>query len=145
MLRDTATLTSLRQQWHGVRNWQMTVQAHLNAGDMVFGHVSFKLRDITHNLILLFAFSAFEDVLKALRDQGVFSSKTSGLGDMMHSSRTALPWQSFDLVNNAREIRNRIAHDQQVIKRGDIWCYIDALENELLAWGIVSAPPQFKH
>ena len=113
---------------------------------MVFGTgATHAIRDISHNLVLLFAFSVFEDVLKQLKSKKYFTSDNNNLGNLMHKSRNHLPWQDYILVDEAREKRNEIAHDQAIFPRDDCWKYIDAIENELVQWGVIKCQATFQH
>ena len=55
----------------------------------------------------------------------------------MSSSQSALPWQNYALVDEARNRRNDIAHRREIFERGDCWKYVDAIEVELRKWRIV--------
>ncbi len=98
------------------------------SGGVIGGGATHKLRNISHNLTLLFAFSVLETVLKQLRDEGIFSEKYSGLKKLMHSSKkNGLTWVDFELVDEAREERNKIAHEQKTLERAECWKFIDAI------------------
>lgn len=147
MIQDPTMFQNLRQEWHAVRDTQSMVQRHLNAAASSGGlgvAVNLTLRDVCHSLVILFAFSVLEEVLTQLRDEGNFTSG-SQLGALMHASKSVIPWVDFNLVDKARQERNKVAHDQKILPRGDCWKYIDAIEAELLEWGILSAPIGFKH
>ncbi len=109
------------------------------------GFASHELRNISHNLVLLFAFSVLENVLKQLRDEGAFTERRNVLGKLMDASCSVIPWSNYNLVNDARKERNRIAHQQQIIERGKCWDYVDAIEAELVTWEILSVPIPFNH
>ncbi len=63
----------------------------------------------------------------------------------MYSSKTNLSWQDFDLIDKAREERNKVAHDQEILERGECWKFIDGIENELVSWNVVSNKIPFDH
>jgi len=146
MIQDKVKQATYQKEWNSVREFQNRIQANLNASGMMFGtgatHV---IRDISHNLVLLFAFSVFEDVLKQLKEEKYFTSDNNQLGNLMHKSQNYLPWQNFTFVDEARERRNEIAHDQTIFPRGDCWKYIDAIENELVQWGVIKCQATFRH
>lgn len=146
MVRDPDMLKSLRQEWEAVRSAQGRVQLHLYAAVGGLSFFPHKLADISYSLVLLFACAVLKDVLIQLCNEGNFTSKRNQLGTLMHSSKAAaIPWVNFALVDRAREERNDVAHKQKILPRCECWKFIDAIENELVNWGIVPAPIKFKH
>lgn len=147
MIKDQAKLTDYQKEWNTVREFQNKIQRHLNATMIGVGAIgaSHELRDISHNLVLLFAFSVLEDVLKQLKDEGKFNAKKNGLKCLMDSSKNSLPWQDFVSVDEAREKRNSLAHDQILLPREKCWCYVDAIEAELISWNVVKSEVSFTH
>lgn len=136
----------IQEDWDGVRKFQSKIQAHLNAsGGVIGGGATHQLRNISHNLTLLFAFSVLETVLKQLRDEGVFSEKSNGLKKLMYSSKKGLTWVDFKVADKARNERNKVAHQQETLERADCWKFIDAIEKELISWTIVVNPHVFNH
>ncbi|WP_096896065.1 hypothetical protein [Candidatus Scalindua japonica] len=146
MIQDNTVKQEIEDEWKGVRSFQSRIQAHLNAsGGMGGVGATHQLRNISHNLTLLFAFSVLETTLKQLRDESVFNESRNGLKALMHSSQIHIPWRNFDLVDKAREDRNRVAHDQEILERGECWNIIDGIENELVSWNVVSTKIPFNH
>lgn len=129
-------LSDVRAGWRSVRTFQEWGGAQLG-GPSRSGAPSHRFRNFAHSLILLFAFSVFEDVLKQLRDEGVFTCQSSLLGRLMQTSHSVLPWVDFDVVDGARRDRNEIAHEQRIIKRATCWEHVDAIEAELTAWEVL--------
>ena len=129
-----------------MRSFQSRIQAHLNiSGGIGFVGATHQLRNISHNLVLLFAFSVLETTLKQLRDENVFNERKNGLKSLMYSSRSSIQWQDFNLIDHAREERNKVAHDQVILERGKCWEYINGIENELVLWSIISNKIPFNH
>ncbi len=146
MIKDRSRLVVYQKEWNSVREFQNKIQRHLSAASTgIGGVVSHDLRDISHNLVLLFAFSVLEDVLKQMEAEGIFNEKRNVLGKLMNSSRTVIPWSDYDLVDEAREKRNGIAHEQNLIYRVDCWKYVNAIENELVSWRLIQKQKSFKH
>lgn len=137
MVKDQAKLQNIQASWKTVCAVQDRVGANLAAGSGMFGFVTHNFRDLTHSLVLLFAFSVLQDTLTQLRAESAFTSGGNQLGRLMEGSETALPWVDFTKVDEGRVRRNNLAHEMQVLPRGDCWEYIDAIENELLAWGVL--------
>jgi hypothetical protein len=146
MIKDQAKLLDYQKDWNGVRDFQNKIQRHLNAASIgIGGLVTHDLKNISHNLVLLFAFSVLEDVLKQLRDEGKFKERSNMVGKLMCASRLVISWSDYALVDEARDKRNGIAHDQNLISRGDCWKYIDAIETELVSWRIIQRQKAFEH
>lgn len=145
MIQDPIMLQSLRQEWEAVRNAQRRVQLHLSAAVGGLSFFPHKLADISHSLVILFACAVLKDVLTQLRNERNFTSKSNLLGELMDSSKATIPWVNFGLVDRARKKRNGVAHDQKILPRAECWKYINAIEKELVNWGIVPAPIEFKH
>lgn len=146
MIQDKTKLQEYQDEWKGVRSFQAKVQRHLNVPLMgIGGFNTHELRNISHNLVLLFAFSVLEGVLKQLQDEGKFRRTRNLLGEIMAASKSAIQWLDYNKVDKAREDRNDIAHRQTIIERDKCWEYIDAIESELVGWQILSAPIPFKH
>jgi len=78
-----------------------------------------------------------EDALKELHLEGKFSSGSANLGSLMKSSRAHLPWSNFNDVDSARERRNEIAHDQKLVSPTECKSFLNAIEDELVAWGVL--------
>ncbi len=55
----------------------------------------------------------------------------------MNTSRKVLPWQDYKSVDEGRNKRNDLAHEAQLVSKADCQRFIDAIEAELMAWGIV--------
>jgi len=145
VIQDKTKLQEYQDEWKGVRGFQAKVQRHLNVPWGIFGSNTHELRNISHNLVLLFAFSVLEGVLKQLQDEGKFKRTRNRLGEIMAASKSAIQWLDYDMIDKAREDRNGIAHRQTIIERKKCWEYIDAIESELVGWQILSTPIPFKH
>jgi len=95
------------------------------------------LLDFANNLALVFAYGVLEDVLKQLRDERTIVCDKWGLKNLMAQSKHSLDWIDFRLVDKGRDRRNDIAHRGVVLARGECWKYVDAIEKEMLQWGIL--------
>jgi len=92
-----------------------------------------------YNLPFLLAYAVLDQVLDELMDQGVFQcvQKRPFLGDKMVVSRNRLPWLDYDLVDLGRKARNDLAHEAKLLGKSQCFAFIDAIEAELKAWGIL--------
>ena len=139
VVSDEAVLDEVRRTWGTVRILQARVRANLFAGMGIFRGVTRGFWDLSHSLVLLFAFSVLEDLLKQVRKEQKLKCGYQ-LGAMMHKSQSVLSWTDFGTVDEGRECRNSLAHDQVIPPRADSWKYINAIERELIAWGILDGP-----
>lgn len=92
---------------------------------------------LSHNLLVLFAFSVFENALKQIRAEGHFSSKKDSLKCMMDASKQTLPWKDYPGSHKKRKLRNKIAHDQELAETGACKATLSVIEDELISWGIL--------
>ena len=139
MIKDSEVLDSIRSSWETVRISQAMVQTNLNFAFAFGGFQSHDFRKLCYSLVLLFAYSVLEDSLRELKQQGVFQAENLKLGTLMHSSKVSLHWLKFDLVDKGRERRNDVAHYRAYVESPECWKYIDAIEDELVAWGILAS------
>jgi hypothetical protein len=96
------------------------------------------LANIAHNLPFLHACSVLNDILEQLRDENHFQCKGRTLGALVKESEHHLPWNNFALIKEIVWRRNGLAHHSNILPREDCWRYIDAIEQELVAWKIVN-------
>jgi hypothetical protein len=132
-------LNAIRAEWRSVESTRDFIARNLAAAHTGVGSmgVSHEFRNLTYSLWLLFAFSVLERALLELRSELIFSSKNSGLEQLMRNSQRSLRWQNYALVNIARKRRNDVAHRRTVLQRADCWKYVAALGSELRAWKII--------
>ena len=134
MIVDQDALIEIRQDWESVRLKQNRI---LINSFMAFGKLSFEFLNLTYTLILIYAYSVFRDVLSQLHKEKCFTSKNDKLYHLMQGSKSAIPWVDFDRVDKGRDQRDKIAHEDLVLPRGETWEYIDAIEKELVNWHII--------
>ena len=135
MIRDQQTNSEIEQDWRVVR--KLCESSHRQWMIPGAGIISETRPEDSYNLPLILAYAVLDRVLSELRDQGAFTCKTWKLGKKMAASQNALPWQDYDLVDNGRDARNDLAHQAKLLSKADCLRFIDAIESELKAWGIV--------
>jgi hypothetical protein len=140
VIKDPAARRDLLASWKAVRAAQDQVEMNVRYASAGGGGLSRSFLDSCHNLILIYAFAVFSDVLSQLRDEGAFKCKTWMLQQLMSASREGLPWKNFALVDEGRQHRNEVTHNFKVIPRRDCTKFIDAIEQELVAWGLLTPP-----
>jgi hypothetical protein len=137
MIKDSKFLKEIQEDWKGVRSLQKVIgigEFDAVSKGSIASITSFR---VAHNLTLVFAFSVLKDILIQLRDEEYFRSERSNLGPLMNKSKKYIPWIDFDTIDKGREIRNKIAHDNEIIDAKICFKYINAIECELKAWEII--------
>ena len=134
MIHDLQAISEIAQDWRVVRKLCEEGRVWLAPGA---GFISETTPEESYNLPLVLAYTVLERVLRELCDQGEFTCKAWQLGKNMAASQNALPWQDYDLVNDGRCARNDLAHQAKLSSKADCLRFIEAVESELKAWGIV--------
>jgi hypothetical protein len=139
MIKCPQALQNAQAAWEAVRLAQSRVKINLNSAMLQTSH---EFKNFAYNLVLVFAYAVLEDVVRQLQDDGVVPSQRKRFKDLLADSQSVLPWRDFTSVDQGRERRNDIAHRRVFIERADCWLYIDKIEDELIAWGVV--PESFR-
>ena len=138
MIKDTDTLSEIKNDWNGVEalREKLQVSAFASMG-MFVGLFLFVLSNAAHNLPFIHAFSVLNDVLIALTEEENFECKSRFLGTLVGASETALPWNDFSTIKIGVGRRNDLAHRADLLEREECWKYVDAIKLEIGSWGIV--------
>jgi hypothetical protein len=136
VIRDATVLAEIRRNWKGVETLRSRLQVSAAASG-AHGRFPFALADAAHNLPFIHAYGVLNDVLEQLSDEGHFRRKTFFLGELLRNSRKVLPWRDFALVSAGAKRRTAVAHKGQLLDRGECWKYVEAVEGELRAWGVL--------
>jgi len=142
VISEPEPLAEIRASWNGVRVLRQRLQSALLGSFALGGWSAIFAADAAHNLPLVHAFSALNDVLLQLEREGRFSCRSHFLGSLLDASKPSLPWLDFDLVRQGASRRNDVAHRGEVLPRGECWRYVDAIEAEFLAWGVIEPPAE---
>lgn len=89
------------------------------------------------NLPFFLAYAVLDSVLSQLIEEGQFACNSWKLKPKMLASISVLPWQNYAKVDQGRVHRNELAHEAKFLSREDCRLYIQAVESELIAWGIL--------
>jgi hypothetical protein len=139
MIRDPKALAEIRRSWKGVEalREQLQVSAFASVGFIgdVFPH---KLSDAAQNLPFIHAHAVLNDTLRQLAVEGAISCRSIFLGKLLFAARKKFPWQNFGLIRAGVRKRNAVAHRGRLVARGECWKHIEAISQELRAWGILS-------
>jgi hypothetical protein len=139
MISDHATLTEIRQSWKGVEALRGRLQRSLLGSFAQRASFVIFVSDSAHNLPFVHAYAVLNDVLKQLENENHFKCKSFFLGALLDASKAKLSWNDFAIIKEGAERRNDVAHRGEVLPRADCWRYIDAIKDQLLAWGVVDS------
>ncbi len=138
MINDANTLSEIRKDWNGVELLRDKLQrSAFAAASGIGGTFPFVLANAAHNLPFFHAYGVLNDVLEQLAKERHFTCKSTKLGALMNNSKNALPWHDFNLVDEGRDFRNKVAHEGDLLNRGDCWKYVDAVKAELCGWKVL--------
>jgi hypothetical protein len=140
MITDPKALQHIRDSWNTVRILEARINTTLHAGLFSLVPTLTNFQEVPDSLLLVFAVSVLQDTLKQLRKQKVFACEGDGLERLMKASTGTLPWQNFGKIKEIKNRRNRAAHERVFLRSGQCAQYLDAIENELLAWRVLEHP-----
>ena len=106
MIRDSAALEEIQQEWAGVVALRVKLDLSAASSSIVGGMFPFALADAAHNLPFIHAFAVLNNVLAQLAREGRFQCNSIFLGKLLASSEKALPWQDFARIRAGVERRN---------------------------------------
>ena len=135
MINDVQAKQSISQDWEAVRKLERSLSIQpIVPGS---GVVDMSAPIESYNLPFFLAYAVLDEVLSQLRDQGEFRCNCRMLGAKMAASRKILPWQDYRFVELGKEARNRLAHDAVLVPKANCIAFINAIENEFRAWGVL--------
>jgi hypothetical protein len=140
MITDSKKLQHIRDSWNTVRILEARIKRTLNAGLFSLVPMMTNFKEVPESLLLLFAISVLEDTLEQLRDQGLFACEGRGLERLMKASTDKLSWKHFEEIQEIKNRRNLVAHHREFLRNGQCAQYLTAIEQELLAWGVLDSP-----
>jgi hypothetical protein len=139
MIKDADTLSTLQNEWTGVRRMRDRMRLLLAATFTGGAYTAPALSGILYNLPLLLAFDVLGQVLIALRAQGDLICDTSRLGHLVDAAKEALPWLDWQETRDGVRRRNQVAHDGILHDAELCVAQITAVERQLVAWGVIDA------
>ena len=140
MIEDPEALADVRDSWSTALTAAISVTSAFSHSLPLLSLHQRHALDIAHNATLLYAFSVLEKALYQLQREGRFGSSKPGLKALMEASKNGLPWKDYAVVDAARDRRNQVAHERRVLTTNECWVDIDAIREELLAWGVITTP-----
>lgn len=88
-----------------------------------------------YNLPFLLAYGVLEQALTELIEHK--PEKNRSLFWRMETSKNYLPWRDYAGVDAGRIARNDLAHEAKLLGQAKCFAYIDMIEVELKAWGVL--------
>jgi hypothetical protein len=136
MILDMAVKSDIARQWVALRS--LCRGSHRTSA-VPGGYINETPPDEFYNLPFVLAYAVLDQVLDELMDQGALQ-KPKGrpmLGAKMAASKADLQWTDYDLVAVGKVARNALAHDAKLLAKADCFRFVDAIEGELKAWGLI--------
>lgn len=139
MISNPLVLADVQAKWSAIR----ALTSNGITGAQIPGvYITFPQKDPRFsNLPFLLAYAALEQVLEQLAYEGAIAAPVGRptLYNRLASTQHELTWVSFDTVDEGRLRRNDLAHDATLLNEHECQRFIDAIEKELLAWGVVTS------
>jgi hypothetical protein len=135
MIHDKKILSAISQQWKAVRKLCHSSHRQYIVGGAVINETP---PSESYNLPFVLAYAVLDQVLAELINEGTFQcAGRAQLGGRMEASKNVLPWQNYKHITNGRNDRNDLAHEAKLLDKNKCFEYIDAIETELKAWGVL--------
>jgi len=141
---DEAEAARIRQHWNGVIGSFTAIRTAQMAGMSggMMPSAVLKLADVAYCMLVFMAFSTLEQFLGARESEiGLTKKKRSqGLKKLIRESKklrngvAALEWADDKLVDEGRELRDKLAHHHLTEKRAITLTYVKAVQDELAGW-----------
>lgn len=137
MIKNPNVIAEIQNHWRGVRQLQQVIRNNTTfcfaSGGITVGNLS----SLAHNLPLLNACAVLQDSLLQMRAEGVFACGNIFFGALHKASKNLVPWVDWILIQDVIKERNRLAHDAVVVPVNDCLRFVDAIEQELIAWNLL--------
>lgn len=130
MITNSTTETNIVDQWKAVRKLCTSSHRQYQTADVLINETP---PESFYNLPLVLAYAVLDQVLQDL------GYNQRQLGDKMEKAEHELSWKNYHLVDCGRIERNRLAHSAKLIPRKECLKYIEAIEEELKGWDILSS------
>ena len=144
MISDPDALQEVKASWDGVLKLRDKLKRSSFGAFLGGGLFPFALADAGQNLPLMHGCSVLNEVLLQLAKEGKFECTHIFLGKLLKASREDLDWQNYALIKKIVADRNEVAHKGKLLPRGDCWKYLEAIELELVHFGIVNLSESFE-
>ncbi len=139
MIRDQKVLSDISQQWKAIK--KLCLPSHRQY--IVNGTLQNETPPLeSYNLPFVLAYAILDQVLAELINQDTIQytgKKPPPLGAKMEASKKApeIKWQDYEKIEKGKEDRNDLAHEAKLLDKNKCFEYIDAIETELKAWGVL--------
>lgn len=139
MIKDPRDLRRLQAEWVGVQRMRDRMKLLLAATFTGGAYTAPALGGVVYNLPLLLAFDVLGQVLTVLRDQGSFVCRSGHLGPLVDAAKPGLTWVDWQKIRDGVRRRNEVAHDGILHDAKSCNADIEAVSNQLVAWGVIAA------
>lgn len=138
MIQNYEVLNEIKDSWNGVITLKEKFKGAIAGSIAAGGTFAIFAADAVQNIPFIHACSVLNDTLFQFAKEEHFKCRSHLLGVLVEASKKNLQWNDYDLILEIVKKRNDIAHRGEILKRGDCWRYIDAIENQLISWNILT-------
>jgi hypothetical protein len=142
-IKDEDSIRNIRSKWRAACKFRERVPALANASGI---GLPASVRDISNNLVFLFGYQCFDDVLRLLENEGIIrisaarnapNEKIPRIEQILRAGNTQVSWVDWRLASDANTARNDIAHGRKIRPRDQCWNYMDYIQAQLTNWSIL--------
>jgi hypothetical protein len=135
LISDAAALAALRSEWSAA----VKVRERMNKllGGPVGSVADGALHGVVYNLPLLLAFNVLERALRALKKQRQIPGQGEQLGDLLDLFQGDPSWLEWSVLRDGERRRQAIEHAGELFPSVECLADIEAVEEQLRAWGIL--------
>jgi hypothetical protein len=137
IITDATALSTVRSEWSAVV--KVTERMRKLMAGPVGSIADGALHSVVYNLPLLLAFNVLEKVLRALKKQRQIPDSGEQLGDLMDIFQGDPSWLEWSVLRDGERRRNAITHAGELFSGVECLADIDAVEQQLGAWGILES------
>src|ERR1700684_4735754 len=137
LITDSGAVAPIRSEWSAavtVRDRMRNLMAG-PVGSIADG----ALHSVVYNLPLLLAFNVLEKVLRGLKRQRQIPGSSEQLGDLLDMFQGDPSWLEWSVLRDGERRRHAIACTGELFSGVECLADIDAVEEQLRAWGILES------
>jgi hypothetical protein len=137
LITDVSALAALRSEWSAVIKVRERMNKLLSGpvGSIADG----ALHGVVYNLPHLLAFNVLERALRVLKKQRQLPGQSEQLGDLLDIFQGDPSWLEWSVLRDGERRRNAIAHAGELFSGVECLADIEAVEEQLRAWGILGS------
>ncbi|MBF0485135.1 MAG: hypothetical protein HQL16_01345 [Candidatus Omnitrophica bacterium] len=135
-ITDQKFAQEIKDEWTGVFRHKNGTVFSPHHGHLI--PPPYEIVKLKHNIALLLAYGVLERVLLYFKTSGLLACGRTELGCLMKSSKTAINWSDYSVVDDGRKKRNDLAHQAKLLAPQDVNKYITAIQVNLKTWALIS-------